>query len=1255
MCNRITNFDDFLDYFLGHLASHKFSDCGSLTTYLNTSAETRTGDEADIVDRLITEKLIQALGFLDNEMTYNRQKSHSRPDFLVRIKTPLRRVCFVVEDKNTATKDLHVCYAQLKNYMAQTGVPCGMLNNGRTILVYNHSDSDAQTATIAVHLDDAVSAWQGEYLFAKGRIGKKGLEAAGLLPSLSALWVRFNWKNFEELENHINDLTLQKEKNGESQPHKIDGTTWTDEHCRLGITEITEDNTYLLTNAIKELIDEFENEADAQLAAIEEDHKAYLEEAKNTPTYDLPAADQEDVLVKNALALMTVADPKTKNDDELLLRRIIRLETPTTELDLIENRLQKQHGTESSNGKNGKSPIKRAIDEIRIYIGRRRKHLAKLQEQHAGSIRVHGHFEVWKKKTAPLITKSRNEESQRQEFIAQAAYLVIIRILMIRILEDKGLMNRVFTNGGVALWFREVEPHYMQFASGRSTEFLLDMAYTSAQHVYAHFFAERTVLDWYSPDRKAVIRLLHKLAPFDLNKINRDIIGTVYGQHIEAKHKHERGIYFTPPDIVSFMLDRIGYSGPKIIGKKLLDLSCGSGGFLVEAANRLVNAHKKHWEQTEGSIPPDKVQTILDDIRDCIHGIDVNPFACSLAETNLLIQVIDLFKIAYKNGQDQITTIDKFHIYNSDSLLFGDDAQNDQNNALPFQENDLTVEDQIKTARGEWKDGFDYVVGNPPYVRADESSETSEYRRRIQSEHPSTTVRAVMVQKWDLFVPFMAASLELLKNGGKMAMITSNAIEIVPHSETLRNLLISNAVIEEVHFFPRIKLFDDANVQNTITIATRRNPDDGSHTDRFWHMDKPKSGSRASVEKQSLRQLDYRGNIFRQKLPSLAMRNRKQAIPLEDICYITSGMVLNANEKTNQGAFKMEDLIADHPDKLHPAPFVGSKDIDYFGAINLRYLEYGEGTRVPSQIRRATFAELYDRPKLLVARFGGVAYDDGKWTDNGFLKCNHTVIILIPWHHLKDVENKSIGIAPAQRKYQEESSKKIDPWYVLAVLASEQIERQLDGTRRSSISTELQPDDLRQISIPMPSDRTIISKIANLAKRASDIQKKLLPLRTSGWKIDQNNVSAPAIVPEGIPKLSFGKAQVKWNIRIIDKTCRTNDLEQEGCTLRSGKRDALQIPDSAPEHAMEWLRRQLLTLPKGTALGSIDDRTFLVPETPELAAQSLEILIKEEQQTIAMLAEIDSIKNQISELLEGMFIRIEHPPKTQEKLNTRNE
>ncbi|MCL1893993.1 MAG: N-6 DNA methylase [Holophagaceae bacterium] len=1250
--------EEFLRHFLDYLSDPKFTPPhGNLCDYLKTPSETRTGDEANIVDARITRKLIEALGYQDNEIAYNDQRNSLRPDFVVSIPEYPFRACFVIEDKNTTVADLHKHRSQLQSYMASKGAPCGMLINGRSILVYDQMEGSLRTPAIEIPLDEVIQVWQqGTKLSAHGNTKKQALEESGHLQPLLALWRRFCRNSFAELTNLIDDLTLQN-GHGNSSPHDIDGKTWTNEFTRIKILKITDENANQLTEAIKNLIIEFEDDANAQFAAIDRDYKSYQKASEKAPTDNISFKDEVELLIKDIRPLMAKAEEKIQENEESLLKKIMCGEVLTAELNQVEKRLYSLHEIKQKNGNgNGnKNPIDTIITRIRTFTDKRHRYLNKLNAKHKNTINIWNHYQTWKEKTASVVFQTNDDKLIRNEFIAQTAYLVIIRIMLVRIMEDKGLVNRMFTNGGLSLWFLKVEKHYLEHAIGKSAAFLLDIAYTSAQHIYAHFFSEQTVFDWYIPDRNSVIRVLHMLAGFDLSEINRDIIGTVYSQHVEAIHKHKTGMYFTPPEIVSLMLDRIGYKGPEIIGKKLIDLSCGSGGFLVEAATRLVNAYKEHHKN---KIPPEDVQTILDEIRDCLHGIDLNPFACALAETNILIQIIDLFGVAYKSKES--ATIDRFHIYNSDSLLFSPDTLTSQSGTLPFPEEDLPIEDQLKIGIGNWSEKFDYVVGNPPYVRADESETINAYRERIKAEYPNEAVRNTMVQKWDLFVPFVAASFNLLKTKegnkkpGRMAIITSNAIETVPYGSVLRHLLVSNATVDEIHFFPKTKLFDDAAVQNTITVATRDTPTKSTRTERIWHKSAPMQGTHSIIDTQTLPQLRYGDSIFRQALPWLEIRDAINDVPLQEIFYISKGMVLNAHEKRNKGAFRMEDLIVDCPDKNHPAPFAGSKDIDSFGIKNIRYVEYGEKTRVPIQISRPTFPELYDRPKLMIAQFGGACvFDHGEWTHEGFLKCNDSIYILMPWHQLKGVKTNSIKIAQSLRESYEVTSRKIDPWYVLAYLNSSQGQSTLYGINRSAIKTKILPDDLRQISIPIPKDKTVIANITDLSKEAASIQKELLPLRMNGWEFSDTQATSPAIIADSIPTLSFARARVKWKLDVLQEntSCKVCKLERHGHTLYSGKRIVLRIPDSEPELAMEWLRYQLVACPEATTVAEImANKSFAIPETPDYAREALALISQKEQKIVNILGRIKEIQNEISEHFAPLFAKIEHPPIMQKSL-----
>ena len=61
---------------------------------------------------------------------------------------------------------------------------------------------------------------------------------------------------------------------------------------------------------------------------------------------------------------------------------------------------------------------------------------------------------------------------------------------------------------------------------------------------------------------------------------------------------------------------------------------------------------------------------------------------------------------------------------------------------------------------------------------------------------------------------------------------------------------------------------------------------------------------------------------------------------LGDFCYISKGMVVNANENTEKGAFRKEDLISDSLDAIHCRKYIEAKDIDKYQVKRVRYLEW---------------------------------------------------------------------------------------------------------------------------------------------------------------------------------------------------------------------------------------------------------------------------------------------------------------------------
>lgn len=183
-----------------------------------------------------------------------------------------------------------------------------------------------------------------------------------------------------------------------------------------------------------------------------------------------------------------------------------------------------------------------------------------------------------------------------------------------------------------------------------------------------------------------------------------------------------RGAVFTRPEVVAFILDLVGYqpSSP-LYEKSLLEPSFGSGEFLLAAISRLLGAVSLARQQ--GLDVP-----ALDN---CICGVELH--AASFEQTRE--RVIDLLS---SNGVDAVEAnrLAGKWLRHGDFLLA----------PLPA--------------------AFDFVVGNPPYVRQEliPPALLREYR----------LLYSTLYDRADLYIPFIERSLRLLGNGGQLSFICAD-------------------------------------------------------------------------------------------------------------------------------------------------------------------------------------------------------------------------------------------------------------------------------------------------------------------------------------------------------------------------------------------------------------------------------------------------------------------------------------------------
>ncbi|TMB65248.1 MAG: hypothetical protein E6J43_12275, partial [Chloroflexi bacterium] len=446
------------------------------------------------------------------------------------------------------------------------------------------------------------------------------------------------------------------------------------------------------------------------------------------------------------------------------------------------------------------------------------KHFAVVTEHANGTIlskrlgsyqseRIMDAYQVW------VEQQSEEENATPEIYAQQVAYVFFIRLFLARILEDKGIIDpRIASDGGFQRWRELVSNHdihgqtYLQLIGRRVGVF------------YQHFFRQ-PVFDWFIPDDYLLLVTLSFLARWKLDTIDSDVLGFTYENYLDRVVRNKKGHFLTRPEVVEYILDIAGYSGPQIVGRRLLDPACGSGSFLVHAARRYRQALTHAFTSAAGTIDARALaRRFIDDIKRLFVGMDIEPFAAYLAELNLLIQILDDVQVLIQAGDRPL--VDKFEIYRTDSLELPDyvfagippppnvplDVELDE--ALP-----------LKARATGYEEGFSYIIANPPYINPKQHQPAARYRAQpfFAQYLPGDT---------NTYLMFLRLGVYLLGQNGTLAMIVPLTLVGDQSAAGLRQLFCSAplAPTKITRFYTGNVLFPGVDQATCIIVVARAAP-----------------------------------------------------------------------------------------------------------------------------------------------------------------------------------------------------------------------------------------------------------------------------------------------------------------------------------------------------------------------------------------------------------------------------------------------
>ena len=344
---------------------------------------------------------------------------------------------------------------------------------------------------------------------------------------------------------------------------------------------------------------------------------------------------------------------------------------------------------------------------------------------------------------------------------------------------------------------------------------------------------------------------------------------------------------------------------------------------------------------------------------------------------------------------------------------------------------------------------------------------------------------ASLYQKWDLYIPFIERGLQLACHGGIVAMIVPFPLTNQTYAKKLRELIVVNHELIELCDLNGTKIFQNATVSNCIPFI-RKSVTNTSMVS-ISHIDETRTIKQTVLK--TLEELVPDNKTLIWNLDEVRQHpNRHQGmIVLGDLCYISTGMVLNADEKTAKGEFRKEDLISLTFDEVHCRKYIEAKDIVKYAVKRVRYLEYNT-ERCPNKLRRPTFKELYDANKLMFNRLGTLKV----YYDNERLLTSDSMFCAIPWYSLSGINNKSITssikkFSHRNREEMEVLSRQIDLKYLLGVMNSKYADVLLTNQRGGDY--HIYPEHLRNIPIPHASskEQQSISQIVDRILAAKNV------------------------------------------------------------------------------------------------------------------------------------------------------------------------
>ncbi|MDM8225956.1 N-6 DNA methylase [Parasutterella secunda] len=281
---------------------------------------------------------------------------------------------------------------------------------------------------------------------------------------------------------------------------------------------------------------------------------------------------------------------------------------------------------------------------------------------------------------------------------------------------------------------------------------------------------------------RSLAYIVSELQKYSLLNTNIDIKGKAYEEIVGANLRGDRGEFFTPRNVMKMVVEMINPS----VDEKVLDSSCGTGGFLVNAMTHVIKKIEKHYEAELGlpksSWSTEAVSAFRDRISDMAKsnyfGFDINPDLVKATKMNMVMN---------NDGSG--------NILQTNSLLppheWTEDFRTNLAESLGVNKTSIRNHKNIEF--------FNVIVTNPPFgskIPIKDRAILEQYELAHIWECDKKTNRWVITDRLQASVPpeilFIERCTQFLVPNGRMGIVLPDNILGAPGLAYIREWLIKN-------------------------------------------------------------------------------------------------------------------------------------------------------------------------------------------------------------------------------------------------------------------------------------------------------------------------------------------------------------------------------------------------------------------------------------------------------------------------------